>query len=152
MREGRRIRPHLDDKILASWNGLMLGAMARLMPSSAMKISRSSGRKIYDSFRQNSGNRVRSPAFRRSGRLKPELQIKNPAARSSTAGAIVNATTSSCSKPTRSQLSGVIDLYEAAIEPKHLDFAISLAEGVIAKFYDPENGGFWQSAAAARRI
>ena len=25
----RRVRPHLDDKILASWNGLMLGAMAR---------------------------------------------------------------------------------------------------------------------------
>ena len=25
----RRIRPHLDDKILASWNGLMLGAFAR---------------------------------------------------------------------------------------------------------------------------
>ena len=25
----QRVRPHLDDKILASWNGLMLGAMAR---------------------------------------------------------------------------------------------------------------------------
>ena len=28
-RAGQRIRPHLDDKILASWNGLMLGAIAR---------------------------------------------------------------------------------------------------------------------------
>ncbi len=26
---GGRVRPHLDDKILASWNGMMLGALAR---------------------------------------------------------------------------------------------------------------------------
>src|SRR5207253_849760 len=25
----KRVRPHLDDKILASWNGMMLGAIAR---------------------------------------------------------------------------------------------------------------------------
>src|SRR5262245_42343335 len=25
----QRVRPHLDDKILASWNGLMLGSLAR---------------------------------------------------------------------------------------------------------------------------
>jgi uncharacterized protein YyaL (SSP411 family) len=49
-------------------------------------------------------------------------------------------------------LSGVIDLYEAALEPKHLDFAIALAEAMIAKFYDPENGGFWQSAADAKDL
>jgi hypothetical protein len=46
-------------------------------------------------------------------------------------------------------LSGVIELYEATLEPAHLDFAIELAEAMIAKFYDPENGGFWQSAAGA---
>ena len=46
-------------------------------------------------------------------------------------------------------LDGVIQLYEATLEPKHLDFAIALAEAMIAKFYDAENGGFWQSAPAA---
>jgi uncharacterized protein YyaL (SSP411 family) len=43
-------------------------------------------------------------------------------------------------------------LYEATLEPKHLDFAIALAEAMIAKFYDAENGGFWQSAAGAKDL
>ncbi len=46
-------------------------------------------------------------------------------------------------------LSGVIELYEATLEPAHLNFAIELAEAMIAKFYDAENGGFWQSAGGA---
>ena len=46
-------------------------------------------------------------------------------------------------------LSGVIELYEATLEPGHLDFAIELADAMIARFYDAENGGFWQSAAGA---
>jgi len=49
-------------------------------------------------------------------------------------------------------LDGVIQLYEATLEPKHLDFAIALAEAMIAKFYDSENGGFWQSAAGAKDL
>ena len=49
-------------------------------------------------------------------------------------------------------LSGVIEFYEATLEPKHLDFAIALAEAMIANFYDPENGGFWQSAADAKDL
>ena len=48
-------------------------------------------------------------------------------------------------------LAGVIDLYEATLEPEHLDFAMELADAMIAKFYDPENGGFWQ-APPGRRI
>src|SRR5207248_1876001 len=49
-------------------------------------------------------------------------------------------------------LAGVIDVYEATLEPQHLDFAVALADSMIAKFYDPEHGGFWQSAGAADLI
>ena len=34
-------------------------------------------------------------------------------------------------------------------EPAHLDFAIALAAAMLEKFYDGENGGFWQSAASS---
>jgi uncharacterized protein YyaL (SSP411 family) len=44
-------------------------------------------------------------------------------------------------------LSGVVELYEATLLPEHLTFAIGLAEAMIARFYDVEQGGFWQSAA-----
>jgi len=49
-------------------------------------------------------------------------------------------------------LSGVIELYEATLEAGRLDFAVSLAEAMLAKFYDAENGGFWQSAADAKDL
>src|SRR5207245_2531046 len=44
-------------------------------------------------------------------------------------------------------LSGVIDLYQSTLEPRHLEFAIALAESMLQKFYDEEEGGFWQSPA-----
>ncbi len=37
-------------------------------------------------------------------------------------------------------------------KPEHLDFAIALAESMLARFYDAENGGFWQSAAGAKDL
>ncbi len=49
-------------------------------------------------------------------------------------------------------LSGVIELYEATLEPEHLSFAIELAEAMIVKFYEAENGGFWQSPTEAKDL
>ena len=49
-------------------------------------------------------------------------------------------------------LSGVIEYYEATLDPKTLDFAIALAETMLAKFYDPEEGGFWQSPAGVKDL
>jgi hypothetical protein len=46
-------------------------------------------------------------------------------------------------------LSGVLELYEATLQPKHLEFAIELADSMLARFYDREHGGFWQSASGS---
>jgi uncharacterized protein YyaL (SSP411 family) len=44
-------------------------------------------------------------------------------------------------------LAGVTDLYEASVDPRHLQFAAELADSMIARFYDSQAGGFWQTAA-----
>ena len=49
-------------------------------------------------------------------------------------------------------LSGIIELYETTLHPEHLAFAIGLAESLLRNFYDPEHGGFWQSAGGAKDL
>jgi hypothetical protein len=128
----QRIRPHLDDKILASWNGLMLGAMARAYAVlgnekylvAAEKNLAFIQAKLWD-------GRAGTLCHRWRDGERDNVQLLEGYA---------------------FLLSGVIDLYEATLEPKHLDFAVALAEAMIARFYDMENGGFWQSAASAKDL
>jgi uncharacterized protein YyaL (SSP411 family) len=123
----KRIRPHLDDKILASWNGLMLGAFARASVILSEEKYRAAAEKNLRFIRGKLWDEKSKTLFHRwrdGGRDNVQLLE---------AYAFL--------------LSGVIDLYEATLEPKHLDFAVELAEAMLAKFYDAENGGFWQSAA-----
>src|SRR5205814_9261665 len=42
-------------------------------------------------------------------------------------------------------LAGGIDLYEATLKPGHLEFALALAQTMMARFYDQEHGGLWQA-------
>jgi uncharacterized protein YyaL (SSP411 family) len=147
----QRVRPHLDDKILASWNGLMLGAMARAyavlgdekyrvaaeknlafiqaklwVQRAADILSAEQTEKM--NFRQDAGSML---FHRWRDGERDNVQLLEAYA---------------------FLLSGVIDLFEATLEPKHLDFAIVLAEAMIAKFHDAENGGFWHSASGAKDL
>jgi len=49
-------------------------------------------------------------------------------------------------------LAGTIELYEATLEAKHLDFALALAETMLAKFYDAHDGGFYDSSAETKDL
>ncbi len=121
-----RIRPHLDDKVLASWNGMMLGALAR-------------GYAVLDDAKYREAAE-KNLAFLR-GRLWDEptktlFHRWRDGERDSVQ--LLSAYANLCA--------GVIDLYEATLAPAHLEFAAALAEAMLAKFYDPAEGGFFDSA------
>jgi hypothetical protein len=123
----KRVRPHLDDKVLASWNGLMLGAIARASIvlnepaylTAAEKNLAFLKAKLWDAKTRTLYHRWRDGE-------RDNVQLLDAYA---------------------FLLGGVIDLYEATLDPKHLDFAVALADTMLAKFYDAEAGGFWQSPA-----
>jgi uncharacterized protein len=122
-----RARPHLDDKILASWNGLMLGAMARAAVVLGEEKYHDAAEKNLAFLREKLWDEKSGTLFHRwRDGERDQVQLLEAYA---------------------FLLSGVVELYEATLEPEYLDFAVALAEAMIGKFYDAENGGFWQSAA-----
>ena len=156
----KRVRPHLDDKVLSSWNGLMLGAIARAYAVLGDEAYRAAAEKNL-SFIQS---KLWQPAHEPTPGPSREGNLSGPPAHSlPSTGGVGGGSSGTLYHRWRDgerdsvqlldaysfQLAGVIDLYEATLEPKHLDFALALAETMLSKFYDKENGGFWQSASAA---
>ncbi len=122
----KRVRPHLDDKILSSWNGLMLGAIARagvLMEEPAwLDAARKNftfvTTKLWDPATKTLYHRWRDGE-------RDTTQLLNAYA---------------------FYLKGCVHLYEATLDPAVLTFATQLAEGMIEKFYDEKTGGFFTSS------
>ena len=125
----QRVRPHLDDKVLASWNGMMLGAFARA-------YSILGDREYLAAAERNLG-------FLQSKLWDPETKTLYHRWRDGERDQV------QLLDAYANLLAGVLDLYEATVEPKHLQFAIDLGDSILARFYDGANGGFWQSADGA---
>ena len=128
----RRVRPQRDDKVLASWNGLMLGAMARAgAVLGEEKYLAAAGKNVAFLRSRLWDGPSRTLYHRWRDGERDSVQLLEGYA---------------------FLLAGVVELYETTLEPAHLDFAIALAESLLARFYDAENGGFWQSPAEAQNL
>ncbi|HEV2319627.1 MAG TPA: thioredoxin domain-containing protein, partial [Verrucomicrobiae bacterium] len=125
----KRIRPHRDDKILTSWNGLMLGAFARASVVLDERQYREAGEKNLRFIREHLWTSE-------SGKNGPSLFHRWREGQSDKVQLVEDYAF---------LLYGVIELYETTLDPANLDFAIELAEAMLDKFFDATNGGFWQS-------
>jgi uncharacterized protein YyaL (SSP411 family) len=119
----KRPRPHLDDKIIAAWNGLMISAFARgaqvLNDASYLETATRAGNFI----RANLYDESRKILFRsyREGRGEVEGFADDYAF----------------------VIQGLLDFYEASLETGWLKFALELQQQMDALFWDNENGGYF---------
>jgi uncharacterized protein len=119
----KRPRPHLDDKIIAAWNGLMVSAFARgaqvLDDASYLETAT----RAADFIRKNLYDESRKILFRsyRDGRSQVEGFADDYAF----------------------FIQGLLDLYEASFEMRWLKVALELQGQMDALFWDEKGGGYF---------
>ena len=127
----QRIHPHLDDKVLTSWNGLMIAALAkgaRLLGNPAYQETAS---RAVDFIWQ----RMRTP----EGRLLARYRDGEAAL----LGYLDDYAFLSW---------GLIELYQTTFDPRYLDQALRLTEQMIDLFFDSPAGGFFFSGRDSERL
>jgi uncharacterized protein YyaL (SSP411 family) len=125
-RRGLRPRPHLDDKILTAWNGLMIGAFAR--------AARVLGDESYLRSAQNAAAFVRKHLFDfTSGELKRSFR-EGPSAIDGFAADYAFL------------IYGLLDLYEADFDLAWLRWARQLQDTLDLHFWDQERGGYFSTS------
>ena len=125
-----RVRPGLDDKVLASWNGLALAAFA--------EAGRVLGEPSYVAVAERNAAFVRD-AMWRDGRLLHAWKD----GRARIDGMIEDYAYYGL---------GLIELYRATGDLAHLRWAAELLEVIAARFRDPDGGGVYESASDAERL
>ncbi len=128
----KRVRPHRDDKVLVSWNGLMLSALARGYVVLGDDALLAAARKNFSWVKQTLWDeKTKTLAHRwRDGEADKAQLLKGYAC----------------------YLQGALDLYQVTLDPEVLAFSRSLGEGMMEKFYDAKDGGFYDSTAAGELI
>jgi hypothetical protein len=124
---GARIRPLLDDKVIAAWNGLMisacaLGAIVLDDPGLAARGARAASFVLGAMQDPASGALARRW---RDGEAKGAGQLDDHAFLAR----------------------GLLDLYQATFDPQWLEHAVRLADAMVAQFADEAQGGFFESPA-----
>jgi uncharacterized protein YyaL (SSP411 family) len=122
----QRPRPHLDDKIIGAWNGLMISAFARA--AQVLDDSR------YLEVATHAANFLRSGLYDSSGKT---LYRNYRGSRSGVEG---------FADDYAFVVQGMLDLYEASFNVEWLKFATELQATQDRLFFDEKNGGYFSTS------
>jgi len=121
-----RVRPGVDDKRLTAWNGLAIRALAEagavLERPDYVAAARRAAAFVLDEMRDAGGRLLRTY---NAGEAKLNAYLEDHAF----------------------MLEALLTLYEATFQPRWLHAARELADDMIARFGDPERGGFFQTSS-----
>ena len=129
---GRRVRPHLDDKILTSWNALMISAFAI--------GSRVLGEARYREAAERAARFLLDEMYDGETGVLPRRHRDGDTA---VAGFLDDYAFLAVA---------LIDLYEATFEWRYLEMAARLARQMIERFEDTGQGGFFSTAAGDENL
>src|SRR5438270_7013401 len=118
----KRPRPHLDDKIITAWNGLMISAFAR-------------GAQVLDD-KAYLETATRAAEFLRTHLYDQSRKVLTRNFREGRGGA-------GFADDYAFFIQALLDLYEASFEIKWLKFALELQSSFDAQFLDATNGGYF---------
>ena len=122
----KRPRPHLDDKIIAAWNGLMISAYAR-----AAQIL---DEPRYMEIAARAAKFLKTNLYEEKGKL---LYRNYRGARSDIEG---------FADDYAFVIQGLLDLYEASFDVEWLKFAVQLQETQDRLFFDEKKGGYFSTS------
>ncbi|HEX3877022.1 MAG TPA: thioredoxin domain-containing protein [Bryobacteraceae bacterium] len=122
---GKRPRPHLDDKILTAWNGLMISAFA--LAGAVLEEPR-----------------YAEAARRATAFILDRMYIDGVLLRRYRAG---DAAIPAFLDDYAFFVQALLDLYEAQFDIRHLNLAVELTVRMRERFEDAEHGGFFSSPA-----
>ena len=119
----KRVRPGLDDKILTSWNGLMIGAFAK-------------------GYQVTGDERYKEAAERAATFILDEMLVDGTLLRTHRNG---QSKLPGYLDDYAFMAAALVDLYEATFDVKWLSHAHELTEQMNAKFWDTEKGGYFNT-------
>jgi uncharacterized protein len=128
----KRPKPHLDDKILTSWNSLMISAFAKGYNITADEKYRNAAIKCSSFILKNLWNekenvlyhRFRNGDVRFSGTLDDYAFF----------------------------IKALLDLYETTFDEQYIKHALKIYDNAYNRFYDMENSGFFDTEPSAPDI